>query len=361
MDIKVSPKSKWEEIFDTLKNRLENGEYSVGTPFYTIDEICQKFNVSRITAKRVFQELKNEGWILPVRRRGAIVNRSHIQKDIFFIVGSPFLEEQPSVTSDYFVINQLLKGMHAEEKFYNVKITTIGHRFFFSHLKNFINKDVLMSAQLLYDFKDWFEKHPSTFQFLKSDIQPVLLHSFEKYEGFSMTRTDYEKGIGLAVEHLVNKGHKDIAYLTKDINFPPFYLRFKGFIDTLKKKNIPLKMDLVKVTSDIKSNVIWDDVKKLFSLKKRPTAIVCASDVIAINVLEYCEKNGVRVPEDIAVTGFDNRGETEFSPPPLTTVDSKLEEQGIKAVELIIKRSNTRVLEPVVITLEPELIIRKST
>ncbi|HOJ39544.1 MAG TPA: GntR family transcriptional regulator, partial [bacterium] len=353
MKIKVYPKSKWREIFDDLKLRLERGEFPVSTSFYTMDDICQKFHVSRITARRVFQELKNEGWILPVRRRGAIVTRSHVPKDIFFIVGSAFLEEHSSATSDYFVINQLLKGLHAKEKFYNVKITTIGHRFFFSHLQSFISKDVLMAAQLLYDFRDWFEKHPSIFQCLKLDVTPVLIHSFEKYEGFSMTRTDYEKGIRLAVEHLISKGHKNIAYLTRDINFPTFYLRFRGFIDALKDNRISLDTNFIKVTPDVERTRTWQSVRKILSLKKKPTAIVCASDVLAMNVLEYCEKNGLKVPEDLAVTGFDNRGETEFSVPPLTTVDSKLEQQAEKAVEFIIQRTKAKVSEPVVINLEP--------
>ncbi|MCM8788586.1 MAG: GntR family transcriptional regulator [Candidatus Omnitrophica bacterium] len=361
MEIKIYPKSKWEEILEILKCGLENGEYAVGGHFYTIDEICQKFNVSRITAKRVFQELKNEGWILPIRRRGAIVIRSHIQKEVFFIVGSPYLEQYTAGIGDYFVINHLLKGLHAKEEFYNIKITTIGHRFFFSHLKDFVNKDVLMAGQLLYDFKDWFEKHPDNLQLLKSDIRPVLLHCFEKYEGFSMTRTDYEKGIKLAVEHLINKGHKNIAYLTKDINFPTFYLRLKGFMDTLKESSVSLNMDFIRVTTDIERSKIWHSVQQLLSLSPRPTAIVCASDVIAMNVLEYCEKNAIGVPEDIAVTGFDNRGEARFSVPPLTTVDSKLEQQGIKAVEFIVKRASNQVNEPVVMTLEPELIARAST
>ncbi|MCM8825782.1 MAG: GntR family transcriptional regulator [Candidatus Omnitrophica bacterium] len=361
MEIKIYPKSRWQEILEILKKSLENGEYPVGGHFYTIDEICQKFNVSRITAKRVFQELKNEGWILPIRRRGTIVTRSHIQKEVFFIVGSPYLDQNPAGIGDYFVINQLLKGLHAKEDFYNIKITTIGHRFFFSHLKDFIEKDVLMAGQLLYDFKDWFEKNPSNFQLLKSYIRPVLLHCFENYQGFSMTKTDYEKGIRLAVEHLINKGHKNIAYLTKDINFPTFYLRLKGFMETLKERAVSLNMDFIRVTTDIERSKIWHNVQQLLSLSPRPTAIVCASDVIAMNVLEYCEKNGIDVPEDIAVTGFDNRGESRFSIPPLTTVDSKLEQQGIKSVELIVKRSNNRVCEPVVMTLEPELITRAST
>jgi DNA-binding LacI/PurR family transcriptional regulator len=361
MNIKVCPKSQWEEILDDLKIRLNNGEYSVGEAFYTIDEICDTFNVSRITAKRVFQELKHEGWILPNRRRGTIVNRSHTTKDILFIVGSDFLEKPAMPESNFFVIDRLLEGLRAKEKLCNVKITTIGHKFFFSQMKEFVNKDVVILAQLLYDFRDWFEKHPEYFECLKSDIRPVLMHAFEKQEGFSLTETNYGKGIRSVVEHLLNKGHKRIAYLTGDINFPSMYLRFNGFTDTLKEHNITLDLNQVKVNSDRERDTSWQLIRQLLSQSVPPTAIACASDMLAMHVIEYCRKNGVRVPENLAVTGFDNRGESGFLNPPLTTVDSKIKEQGEKAVEFIMQRSADKVSEPVTITIEPELILRKST
>lgn len=361
MGIKVYTKSKWEAIFEELKENLEKGEYSIGDNFYTIDEICRKFNVSRITAKRVFQELKNEGWILPVRRRGTIVNRSYKQKDIFFIVGSAFIEQHPSEKQDFFVINTLLKGLHTGEKFYNTKVLPIDHIFFFSHINDFVNKDVVMPAQYIYDFREWFGENPSVFECLKSEIRPVLLHASEEIGGFSLTRISYEDGIRLAVEHLISKGHKNIGYISGDINFTSFYLRFKGFTDTLKEHSIRLEIERVKVWTGKKKEKIWELVEELLSLSEPPTGLVCASDVIAINVLEYCNKRGIRVPGELAVTGFDNRAEGAFSKPPLTTVDSKLEEQGRKAVELIIQRATGKISEPVVIRLEPELIVREST
>lgn len=361
MDIKVYTKSKWEEIFDKLKARLESGKYPAGNAFHTIDGICKEFKVSRITARRVLQELKNEGWILPIRRRGTIVRRSHALKEIFFIAGSSLIEKHPPQKDDFFVINMLLKGLLTSGESYNVKITTIDNRFFFSHLRDFINREVTMPAQFLYDFRRDFEKNPSSFQCLKSEIKPILLHAFEELPGFSLTMISYEDGIRLAVEHLIKKGHKYIAYITKDINFPSFYLRFKGFADTIQKHSLPLDLSYVKVCKEITQGKISEIVNQLLSMSSPPTAIVCASDVIAIHVLGYCEKKGICVPEHLAVTGFDNRGEVAFANPPLTTVDTKLAHQGRKAVELIMERAVGTITEPAVIKLNPELIIRRST
>lgn len=354
-------KHRWQEIYDDLKNRLNNGEFSVGDPFYTIAALCESFQVSKITAKRVFQELKREGWILTGRRKGTTVNRSHVRKNILFIVGSDFAETPDPSATEFFICSRLLEGLRLKQEVYNVKITPIGHKFFLSHLREFVNKDVVCLAAFVSDFRDWFEKNPAALRCLKTDIRPILLHASEELEGFSLTEMDYAKGIRLAVEHLVKKGHKKIALLTGDINYSSFYLRFKGFTDALQQYRMPVDLDRIRVVTSQERQSAWDAVEELLALPDPPTALVCASDVRALQVLEYCEKKGIRVPGDIAVTGFDNRGETGFSRPPLTTVDSKLREQGAKAVELIIRRAAGNVDTGVKITVEPELVVREST
>jgi len=361
MGNKVHFKYSWQEVLESIKKRLENGEFSVGDTFYTIDELCQLFNVSTTTAKRVFQELKSEGWILPMRRRGTIVNRNHTKKNILFIVRDAVVENISPSESEVFVIGRLLEGLRDKEKCFNIRIKTIDDKFFFSHLKNFINEEIIINGELFYTLKNWFAEHPDIYEYLKFEIKPILLYVPEKIEGFSQTKTDYEKGIRLAVEYLIKQGHKRIAYLTGNINHPSMYLRFKGFIDTLRKYDLPLDINLIKVSSDTEKNTSWKIIEELLAQPNPPTAITCINDVYAIHIIEYCNKKGVHIPDDLAVIGFDNRGESEFSNPPLTTVDTQLRKQGEKAVELIMQKTINKNIEPLTIIVQPELIVRKST
>jgi LacI family repressor for deo operon, udp, cdd, tsx, nupC, and nupG len=96
-------------------------------------------------------------------------------------------------------------------------------------------------------------------------------------------------------------------------------------------------------------------------VSERPTAIFCATDMIAFGVLQIAKKRGVKVPQDLSVVGFDNYDQSAYQVPPLTTVNQPFYEMGRIAMELLEsivqdpKRHSQQVL------IEPELIVRTST
>ncbi|MBS1156841.1 MAG: LacI family transcriptional regulator [Proteobacteria bacterium] len=90
-------------------------------------------------------------------------------------------------------------------------------------------------------------------------------------------------------------------------------------------------------------------------------AIVCYNDMIAIGLLHEACSLGVQVPEQIAIAGFDNVPVTRYLTPPLTTVDMCSEQQGEKAMELLLHIIKTGQIEPTELQLEPRLIVRAST
>ena len=102
-------------------------------------------------------------------------------------------------------------------------------------------------------------------------------------------------------------------------------------------------------------------MEDILNISSPPTAIVCANDSRALHLLQYCKKNRIRVPKDVAVVGFDNIEETNFSHPPLTSVDTMLEKQGEKVLELLLKRKKGILKEPTVVRLKPELVVRESS
>lgn len=80
------------------------------------------------------------------------------------------------------------------------------------------------------------------------------------------------------------------------------------------------------------------EVDVFLAMRKPPDAIVCLHDLIALNVLRRCEERGWRVPQDVAVVGFDDLPQAAVCQPPLTTVHQPLLEMGRRAIELLVRQ-----------------------
>ncbi len=92
---------------------------------------------------------------------------------------------------------------------------------------------------------------------------------------------------------------------------------------------------------------------------ERPTAVFCANDLLALGVLNECVRRGVRVPEELAVVGYDDIGFAATATVPLTSVRQPREMLGHTAVELLLAQVEGRV--PQQIVFEPDLVVRRST
>jgi len=340
--------------------KLREGTFPVGQPFYSLKELCDHYGVSQITAQRVFQELKREGWISPVRRRGTVVSRGAARTEVIFVGASDDLDRNdlhPRSGQHLF-----LDGLKKREDFYHVRVVTVGHNFFLPRLREFADKNVVMPACFLRLLRVSGQEEAA--DFLRDVVRPVILYADRgECEGFTCVETDYRKGISKVVEHLLAKGHRRVAFLTGDAKseLDTFHQRLSGYLDACRAASIPVDLNLIKTTSGVDPEPDWKALDGLLAMPEPPTAVACANDSRALHVLEYCEHKHIRVPKDMAVAGFDNRDETRFMRPPLTTVDMRLREQGARALELMMSRMSGRLKEPVVVRVDPELVVREST
>jgi DNA-binding LacI/PurR family transcriptional regulator len=93
----------------------------------------------------------------------------------------------------------------------------------------------------------------------------------------------------------------------------------------------------------------------------RPTAIMCVNDFMAVGVLRELRQQGLRIPEDMSVTGFDNISLSEFCDPPLTTIHIPREAIGVMAFESLVGKTPEEALGGRELTVEPEFVVRGST
>ncbi|MEN6316353.1 MAG: LacI family DNA-binding transcriptional regulator [Clostridiaceae bacterium] len=165
---------------------------------------------------------------------------------------------------------------------------------------------------------------------------------------------------GKVARHLISLGHKQIAMISCENSFVSTIRREEGFRSAIEEMGLELDGHFV-VYGDYSFKSGYRMATNLLTLNERPTAIFAISDMMAIGALKAAREKGLRVPDDLAVVGFDNISFASMCNPMLTTISQPKYDLGCTAMELLLKKMRGELEEPVNITLENELIIREST
>lgn len=148
----------------------------------------------------------------------------------------------------------------------------------------------------------------------------------------------------MAVRYLYQKGHRKIAFVSAPLTNSRYSRRLDGFIEQIKEYDLPFNPGYFRVADSDRSrenvyefNIGERIATNMVTMEEPPTAIVCASDMLALGVLRGLHQRGRRVPDDVAVMGFDNLLVTGMTTPTLTTIDQNIRGMGVKAIELLLK------------------------
>lgn len=161
------------------------------------------------------------------------------------------------------------------------------------------------------------------------------------------------------MEHLIQLGHTRIAHITGPMDVILSRDRLKGYRQALMSHDIEIKPEFIQ-EGDFSIQSGYDQMIKLLSLQSPPTAVFVFNDEMALGAIKAVKKSGMKVPEDIAVVGFDNINIASFFDPEITTIDQPKYEIGKVAMNLLLKLMNGEQLEKTKIVLPDELIVRES-
>jgi DNA-binding LacI/PurR family transcriptional regulator len=163
------------------------------------------------------------------------------------------------------------------------------------------------------------EEEPVLDNLAHHDI-PIVLAEFKLDDPKASTiLLDYTTGIHAAVNHLVELGHRQIAFLAGPHNLHSAITRENDFRTAMQIAGLPIqKKWIVECDHTLKGGVAG--FGQLRALSNRPTAILCSNDMTAIGVLRAAYHDGLRVPQDLSVIGLDDIDFAEFTLPPLTTI-----------------------------------------
>jgi LacI family transcriptional regulator len=180
--------------------------------------------------------------------------------------------------------------------------------------------------------------------------------------GVSNIRINYQHGIRQAVQHLAALRHTRIAFVAGPTNLRSAMARRAAFEGAMQEIGMPVSPELI-VNGDHKMEGGIQAFETLFHLPNRPTAILCSNDMTAIGVMREAYEYGVVIPRDLSLVGFDDVRLSQFTTPPLTTVQMSqtlLAEYAFKALRNEVERKSSSV-EGQEFELVTNLILRGST
>ncbi|TDN95444.1 LacI family transcriptional regulator [Salegentibacter sp. 24] len=177
----------------------------------------------------------------------------------------------------------------------------------------------------------------------------------------SVTIDDFKAGY-LATEQLIKQGCKKIAHFSGDLNLEIYKNRYDGYIKALEDNNLKVKQEyILKTNSKIESGA--SAVEELWELNEKPDAIFSASDYTALGAIQQLKKMGLKIPEDVCVTGFSNEPFTKYMELPISSVDQTPLTMGKIAAQVFLEQmnENQKVSIEKKVVLTPELIVRESS
>jgi DNA-binding LacI/PurR family transcriptional regulator len=251
-----------------------------------------------------------------------------------------------------FYANQIIRGVGVACE--SLKLDLLLH---LSSERNFI--DVNSVGGVL--FADVISNNEELKNVLSSDVPCIVMnHRFNKDANVDFIAIDNKKGAKEAVDYLIHLGHKNIAHITGNMITQSAQERIEGYKLALQENNIPVKEGLI-IKGDYSRPSARRAMVTLLKIKPLPTAIFVGCDDMAQEVTSVLLENGLKVPDDVSIVGFDDNPICLAGSVALTTVRQPLVEMAAKAASLLNKMILSKTAKTSTKTiLATDLIIRDS-
>ena len=194
----------------------------------------------------------------------------------------------------------------------------------------------------------------------RQNMPVVLLNNELDMDDLTCITTDQYGGAALAMRHLIEKGHRRIGLLAGNFSPHVYMSRYNAYRDVLTENGCEINPQLIKTIEPTVEDAI-ESTQKLLALEHRPTALFCTNDTIAIGAVKAILRSGLRIPEDIAVVGYDDSENSRMIEPELTTVQVDKTAMGRLAAERLIALIEGEAPRKETIQTTVKLVVRKST
>jgi len=344
-----------------LREQILSGQFGNGGKFTPELDICRQFNISRTTVRHAISELVEEGLLVRYQGKGTFVRykRSSAQKRLLSVI----VCQHARVAGAYDLFVQ--GAIHAAASLnYEIMVSNSSHHSL-AIMEQVLRLNELRTAGTIILPIQTGEPNDNildrvTAALKGADQKIVLADTYEPNSEFPTISSDNRKAMYDLTCHLIEKGYRKIAFLTSQ-SIETVVEREEGFLQAIEEHGLehPPHYKLDTVGHDIQRQG-YQEVDVFLAMREPPEAIVCLHDLMAMNVLDACAKRGWKVPQQVAVVGFDGLPQGATCKPALTTMKQPLYEMGVKAVGMLIDQLEGRDIPNLHSRLPCTLIVRDS-
>ncbi len=328
----------------------------------TVHDIAKRAGVSQSTVSRVlnnYPHIKKEtrdkvhaaveelNFTPDSVARSMITRRTHTLGLIVGDISNPFFAETAKDIIEF-----------AKERGYDVLLSNTNHeeKNLNQAVQTFIDKRVdglLVSSAY---------RENEALKRIEKAVPVMYLINRPDHEDVHCVVLDNEKGARLAIDHLVQLGHKRIAFIAGPLAYSASAERYKSFKHSLKTHGLLINEDHL-FNAELSYDHVYQFTDNVLSMKNPPTAFFSFSDQMALAVMDAATHKGLSIPNDVSIVGFDNMNLSANHCIGLTTVSQHKEKMARTALDklvLLIEKKEA-VAGPIQVVLDPELIIRRTT
>lgn len=327
-----------------------------GSRLPTENELIQATGVSRVTLRRALANLQESRLIYSIQGSGYFVGEKAVPADDAVI---------PMIISYNQENSKILNVVQGAQNYLRERHITAD-----VHVSR---RNPLVEREMLMQFFDQGIRHAIVFPVSSEDNNEFYFHLIQS--GMNLTfidrhpvnvsccnlvQCDNMTGGYLATKHLIEQGHKNIAMFGLDpmMHASTIYERYLGYRHALKEFDLPEPEKSYFYAPYKRKN---EDVEQLLDPANGFTAVFAINDYAAIDIANHAYAQGIRVPDDLSVVGFDNLAVSTLFTPHLTTIDQPFTKLGEVAAEIAYKSMNGEIDGYVQKTLPVRLMVRDST
>ncbi|MBP1964873.1 substrate-binding domain-containing protein [Paenibacillus aceris] len=351
------------QIATEVEGIIRRRKIKAHDPIPSEGELAKIYNVSRMTAKMALDHLANQGIVYRMPRRGTFlsdVTKNQLtssrmrSKSIGMVVSNVdsytsqiiFSIESEAREHDFNLVIKISRGLEDEDSCLRQLVDEqMKGIILFPRARDYCSEQVLKLKA---------EKYPT-----------VIIDRYFQDALMDCIYYDYYQGTYQMVQHLINKGHREIGLITNMITpISSSEEQHQGYFKSLADNGIPVKSQYIHIIKKIKDcNNFSDDDPDLDQFVRENlaiTAIMCGNDYLAASVLYSALRQNIDVPDQLSIVGFADIQLAMLLPVALTTVRQPTDELGKEAIKLLIKRMSPSDDKQNIVKINTQIIERNS-
>jgi DNA-binding LacI/PurR family transcriptional regulator len=359
--LKVNPESNVSmtaQLIEQLRWLIASGELETGQQLPPIRTLAAQLGIHMHTVRLAYLRLEEDGLVSVHRRRGTIVQEF-----------KPLAMAQKGSQTPSFTFGVLLPGYNLVYEDMIQGITEVTQRNHMLPLFSFANDNPILTDRIVNQMvarqvDGFLVVSLGMMQIFEDasrlkDFPPIVFVDAPDMPGYQAL-CDAVGAAVLSTQHLIEHGHTEIGMITAPLDWPNVTECYQGYQQALAENDIPLNPEWVVETEDFMVDSGYDAGMALFQREERPKAVFVAGDSLAVGVCKALADLGLSIPEDVAVTSYNDGPYAEMAYPGLTSSTFPAYQMGAVAAEMLHEVISGREVSEKQVVLESSLVIRQS-